>query len=660
MKKKLLFVVGIAFVLELLLSNISFFNLVMCEKKNIVAKISTNEIKKGESSVIIDTEKIQIQNIKIYLKDSKKKKEIVEWQPEVNIYGMENETLVLNSKYSIGSDNTRININAENNCLKLVLSINNNNSKLLIDKIVINDTSIEFSLLRFIVILFILVLVFLFKNNYFNMLYNKYSKKQRLVYYGLVLVTLFIVYLVVYGHFGHVDLSFKDIYFYDSEFYNAQVEAFVNGNVSLMKKPPFKLTSLSNPYDMTVRAASNDALILSEFIDYSLYNNKFYVYFGVAPIILLMLPFKLITGYYISNFTVCMIGLIILSFLLARLYELLIQKYVSEVKYIYFLLGFITLFWTSTLALYAVGGSYYIASIFAIIFTLLSWILILSVDRIKSGFRLYVKMFFLGICMGFMVLSKPSFICYYIFLFYLLFNLLKKFDKKTIIKMVVSFSIPLAIIACFQMWYNYIRFNSVFEFGIKYQLTALDRENLVYISPIKIISGLTEYLFKLPNIRYDLFPFIEVPPNTSVISNNYNIRLYDWSILGIMVLPLSWIFLMYPYLKKKLNLSKSFLRMTRMLIITVIMILLSNIVGGGVAQVYITDVRIMFYMLCIIIYFKIFEKFKITILEKVFLIICIISLLIIIPVDLSSERNYFSNIDTHMEVSLKNLVEFWG
>ena len=69
--------------------------------------------------------------------------------------------------------------------------------------------------------------------------------------------------------------------------------AFANGTLYLDGDVDERLLSAENPYD---RAERKDLGIGSYRWDYAYYDGKIYVYFGVAPVILMYLPYYLITG----------------------------------------------------------------------------------------------------------------------------------------------------------------------------------------------------------------------------------------------------------------------------------------------------------------------------------------------------------------------------
>ena len=74
------------------------------------------------------------------------------------------------------------------------------------------------------------------------------------------------------------------------DYYNLLLDGYLDGQLHMKVEVPPELLKLKDPYDPNLRPPG---LGLH---DASFYKGKYYVYFGVAPIVVLMLPFRLITG----------------------------------------------------------------------------------------------------------------------------------------------------------------------------------------------------------------------------------------------------------------------------------------------------------------------------------------------------------------------------
>jgi hypothetical protein len=82
--------------------------------------------------------------------------------------------------------------------------------------------------------------------------------------------------------------------------YNALATALLAGKTSLLIKPRPELLALDDPYD-PVQSHQCDANGPYCLHDISLYKGKYYLYFGVTPVVTLFAPFLLATGQYLAT-----------------------------------------------------------------------------------------------------------------------------------------------------------------------------------------------------------------------------------------------------------------------------------------------------------------------------------------------------------------------
>jgi hypothetical protein len=82
--------------------------------------------------------------------------------------------------------------------------------------------------------------------------------------------------------------------------YNALATALLVGKTSLLIKPRPELLALDDPYD-PVKSHQCDAQGPYCLHDISLFKGKYYLYFGVAPVVTLFAPFLLATGQYLAT-----------------------------------------------------------------------------------------------------------------------------------------------------------------------------------------------------------------------------------------------------------------------------------------------------------------------------------------------------------------------
>ena len=78
------------------------------------------------------------------------------------------------------------------------------------------------------------------------------------------------------------------------DYYNLQTAGFLHGHLYAAVEPHPGLLALADPYDPVANAPYR-------MHDMSFWQGKYYLYFGVAPVLLLFLPVRLLTGYFVSE-----------------------------------------------------------------------------------------------------------------------------------------------------------------------------------------------------------------------------------------------------------------------------------------------------------------------------------------------------------------------
>ena len=188
-----------------------------------------------------------------------------------------------------------------------------------IEKIIINENiPISFNLYRVLVLFVIVIIIDFFKNSkIMNSIYDYKNLKQELILMGILAIFLTIICFININSESEENL----------DFYNkGLVDALLDGNMYLSYEPSEEFLKLENPYD----AVTRDNNLLNRDEDYlwdaAYYNGKFYVYFGILPVLVIFLPFYLITGKYLTCMTACLylsiILLIILKEILIKLYKM--------------------------------------------------------------------------------------------------------------------------------------------------------------------------------------------------------------------------------------------------------------------------------------------------------------------------------------------------
>ncbi len=277
----------------------------------------------------------------------------------------------------------------------------------------------------------------------------------------LVHLLVFFVYLWIASH-GYLTFDYSKTPISKTHY---QSEAFLNGQLYLKIRPKPELLALQNPYD----GRYNEHLRLH---DASLYNGKYYLYFSPIVAFFITSPLKLLTGYYISDALICtllcFIGYLfsykILAYTLSSAQLNLPLLYKTGMQ-LALGLTITQLYSLNRIKIYEVA----IFSGYAFLMMGLYYYMLIMTSTITK--KIYIILS--GIFLAFTVWARPSnFII--VFILSLLFLVYQFFPQRREYKLhkIFLFFSPLFIIGFVIAWYNYIRFGSITEFGLTYQLTV--------------------------------------------------------------------------------------------------------------------------------------------------------------------------------------------
>ncbi len=85
-------------------------------------------------------------------------------------------------------------------------------------------------------------------------------------------------------------------------YYNRLVDGLLAGHVWMDKPVPDALKALPDPYDRDANGVARGMTYTPSFIhDLSYYRGRLYMYFSVVPAVIVFLPFRVLTGHYLSH-----------------------------------------------------------------------------------------------------------------------------------------------------------------------------------------------------------------------------------------------------------------------------------------------------------------------------------------------------------------------
>lgn len=288
--------------------------------------------------------------------------------------------------------------------------------------------------------------------------------------------------------------------------YQYLAESILHGKPYLEVEPGEALKKLENPYDRENRDKILEEVGEEYIWDVAYFKGKYYVYFGVAPVLTYYLPFYALTGHHIKTYQCIYITMIAVVIGLVLLLRLACKKWFKKMNVGVFLA--LTILFINSCGLLAIMGRpdhYSLPILMGIMFSIygLYWWLKADSNDLKSSY-----LFIGSLCMAAVAMCRPQILMTSFFAIPIFWNRIKNrelFSKKTI-KKTLCFVIPYIMIAIPLMYYNYVRFGSIFDFGANYNLTTNDMTRRGWNFD-RIPLGIYYYLFNPVKVSVK-FPFI--------------------------------------------------------------------------------------------------------------------------------------------------------
>lgn len=643
--KKAIVTVIISFFIEIVLSN---YNMVGCLQEphnQIVDNVHIYTDEEGGAACEIEQIEFAVKNITIQYRENTK--ELVNYTVRVDQYGQEGWAVEYPEKWDTVRGSTRI----CTNCVMTVhsLEIEGNFKPENIERIILNSTGIQFNVSRF-VLLALLGFFIIYLKSSFSTLFSMRWKT-------IVLLTTAVNLLMIMFAVTEMGDSLCVTAGPEEQDMNLVVEALEAHRVSFDVQPPDELIAMDNPYDYSLRATMGFPYLF----DASFYKGNYYTYFGITPVLLLMLPFHLLTGRYLHTYAANLIFMVVFVYLTGIIYHLFIKRYVHKISRGAYIVGYITLIIGSGSLSLLRGKKYDIALSCALDCVMASLIILYNLLEDNRWNRL--KLFVCGGISGLIVLAKPNFIVYYIAIGFLLYKYLRNFSRREILKKVMWFAFPLGVCAVFQMGYNYLRFDNIFEFGYQYQIGA-NIQMFNYFSLLKIFKSMVTYLFNAPIVDTGKFPFIVMTFGTTGTGmNTYSV--VDKSV-GLFFVPILYILCFKREIFQRISTRQENTKEISLTIDIIVGIAALNLfissITSAVYDEYLIDVRGILILASIVLYCVYMKEGCGGVHPKIFIILCVMTILIMLPLSL----NFWSGgADLMLEtfnkpnVWLKNLFEFW-
>lgn len=293
--------------------------------------------------------------------------------------------------------------------------------------------------------------------------------------------------------------------------YERMTESVLKGQLHLDYDIDPRLLEMENPYDVGLRESSG----IDYEWDHAFYNGKYYLYFGIVPVFLVFLPYRLITGTALTGYhatqlftTVGMVGMFALMYLLAK-------RFFPKMRFATYacLTGALSLlsFWYSstTPSLYCTAIS---AAIMLMVWSLYFFTRAVFCTGPEHQNKQIILAFCGAWCGALAFGCRPPVALANLLVIPLLCVFLKqhKMSWKLFGKLFFAAS-PYIVVAVALMAYNYARFENPFEFGQAYQLTNTDQsaygDMVANLDAGRIVRGIWENFLSVGE-RTRTFPYI--------------------------------------------------------------------------------------------------------------------------------------------------------
>ncbi|MGN0774004.1 MAG: hypothetical protein ACI4MP_09485 [Candidatus Ventricola sp.] len=282
--------------------------------------------------------------------------------------------------------------------------------------------------------------------------------------------------------------------------YELITEAFLAGQLSFQyDNIDPRLQAMENPYD----AEERERLGVYYYWDHAFYDGQYYMYFGVVPVLLAFLPYRLITGKALAGYHVTQLYTGVFIAGVFALFWLLGRKFLKRMPLSLYLLLSAAVSYLSVWNAVATPQLYSMTIICAL--GLAVWSLYCfarAVFCIENENRA-IACAALGSLLGALVFGcRPTVGFFNLLVLPLLGVFLNKhrLNARLACKLLLA-ALPYVLVAAGLMWYNWARYDNPFEFGQAYQLTVTDQSGygsmLSHFSLPALLSGLRYYLLNL-------------------------------------------------------------------------------------------------------------------------------------------------------------------
>ncbi|MBR4632479.1 MAG: hypothetical protein IKO48_04080 [Elusimicrobia bacterium] len=256
------------------------------------------------------------------------------------------------------------------------------------------------------------------------------------------------------------------------------------------------------------------------------------------------------------------------------------------------------------------GLIYQVTVITANVLLLASLYLFYYYINTSNSNKKYVLLFFVSLLLCFAVGSRPNYVLIIpIFFFSVIYLKYKEKSTEDLFKTILFFLIPCFIYGTLLALYNYLRFDSVFEFGWTYQMNSNNQAEFT-ITLKDFLAGLKNNFLLLPNMN-------ETTIFSLTKTSGHRIG-HEYITGAFWTCPIIFVFFFIPYFLKELYKEniKNFIFVLTILLVAIINIFVASFFGMIIR--YIFEYLSLMIILSVIIFLFYINKIEDKLTKKFF------------------------------------------
>ena len=557
----------------------------------------------------------------------------------------------------------RLHFSGDVQSLWVNIDVNNGETLRIVDCTVNAQKPIFFSFGRFLLVWFIISILYLLRPKSF--LYG-YSVNLNLTWQRAALIGFVAIQIIAFWSLVNLNPAFVKPEEWPHHYqYHKLTEAFLNGHTYLDKEPTQALKDMENPYDYTLRTKVMAKAGEYYSWDHAYYNEKYYVYFGVVPVLVFYLPYYLITGTHMPTYIALFITSLALIFGVLYLLYHIIKKWFADTPFtIYLILAFIFINSCGIIYILKRPDFYSLPLLMGVVFAIIGvglWISALREDEMGaprlSAWRIALGALLIALISG----CRPHLLVTMglgVILFWRSVFHERTLFSKSSIKATLALCIPFIVVAAGIMAYNYVRFDSVFDFGANYNLTTNDMRQRGFVWARSFL-GIFSYLFQPTKIEAT-FPFIKaVSVQTTYLGKTITETMYGGV---IFINPFLWLSVFVAFLRKQIAPKQARYVALITPIFALLLVVLDTQIAGILAR-YQSDFTWLLLLSASIGALALYESWKSDQARRVILgglMICLVSCFVYHGLEIFAAQSYtLQDRNPQVYYHLCSLIAFW-